>query len=337
MELSLDNLKNIEWNKCGIYKLENIYSKKIYIGQAKDIRKRLRQHFEYLNANDYRRENCSLINAWIKYNGDCFKYEILEYCLESELNDKEIYWINYFDSYNNGYNQTHGGQYNFYKHEYSEEDRKILSNLHNPKPVLQIDLSGNVINEYWSVAHASKLNNIDSRGIYSCCNNGISKSSKGYIWIYKENYDCFDLEYYLNKKQKKQIEQYDLYGNLIKIWEHGCDVVKDGFKPSSVNSCCNHQRPSAHGYIWKFVDDDFIITEEYCKKIRTDLNRLKKKKIYQIDLDNNIINTFNSMREAVRLGYSKYLITKCINGLNDLYENCKWYFEEDWLKLQSSF
>lgn len=43
MILNLDNLKVIDWNISGIYKIENIYSGNIYIGQSKDIRKRLRE------------------------------------------------------------------------------------------------------------------------------------------------------------------------------------------------------------------------------------------------------------------------------------------------------
>ena len=36
--------------------------------------------------------------------------QLLEECPIEQLNDREIYWINYYDSYNNGYNLTLGGQ-----------------------------------------------------------------------------------------------------------------------------------------------------------------------------------------------------------------------------------
>lgn len=38
-----------------------------------------------------------------------FYLEILEECPKEKLNEREIYWIDYFDSFNNGYNGTTGG------------------------------------------------------------------------------------------------------------------------------------------------------------------------------------------------------------------------------------
>ena len=110
---------------------------------------------------------------------------------------------------------TSGGQEGYRGKDWSDEERKHFSDIRNPEPVLQIDFSGNIIKEFWSVAQASKLNGIDGRGIYSCCNKGISKTAGGYIWIYKKDYDSFDLNYYLDRKQKKPVEQYDMDGNLI--------------------------------------------------------------------------------------------------------------------------
>ena len=42
MKLNLENLRTLDWNISGIYKIENIYSGNIYIGQSKDVRKRKR-------------------------------------------------------------------------------------------------------------------------------------------------------------------------------------------------------------------------------------------------------------------------------------------------------
>jgi hypothetical protein len=33
----------------------------------------------------------------------------IEECNNDLLNDRERYWINYYDSYKNGYNNTYGG------------------------------------------------------------------------------------------------------------------------------------------------------------------------------------------------------------------------------------
>lgn len=331
MILNLDNLKVIDWNISGIYKIENIYSGNIYIGQSKDIRKRLREHLECCISQNSS-ENTGLVLAWNKYGEGCFDFELLEKCTENQLDEKEIYWIAYYGSHKHGYNMTPGGQKNFNVSNWSDEDKKYFSDIKNPKPVLQIDLSGNIINEYWSVAQASKRNNYDSRGIYSCCNKGISKTANGYIWIYKKDYDSFDLDYYLSRKHKKAIEQYDMDGNLIKIWEHGCKVKEAGFSPSRINSCCNHKSMSAYGYIWKFVDDHTrIISKKYCDEARKKADSVKTSKIYQLNDNNNIIKIFKSLREVERNGFSRYLVSKCCKHEIEKYKNYIWLFENEYL------
>ena len=69
----------------GIYKITSP-TKKIYIGQSIDVNDRFTK---------YKRLNCDnqtiLIRSFRKYGVDSHKFEILEECLESELNDKERY------------------------------------------------------------------------------------------------------------------------------------------------------------------------------------------------------------------------------------------------------
>lgn len=92
---------------CGIYKIENLITHHIYIGQSVDIITRWRRH-----RDDAKNENKDypLYRAIRKYGIENFSFEIIEECQREELNDKEKYWIQYFDSYKNGYNQTIGGQ-----------------------------------------------------------------------------------------------------------------------------------------------------------------------------------------------------------------------------------
>lgn len=52
-----------------------------------------------------------LYKAMRKYGKDKFYYEILESNLEySQLLQREQYWISYYNSYKNGYNDTLGGE-----------------------------------------------------------------------------------------------------------------------------------------------------------------------------------------------------------------------------------
>lgn len=94
---------------CGIYMIKNTSNNKIYIGQSVNIYKRWEKHKSDLNNN--RHDNKHLQNAWNKYGEDCFDFSIIEECVENELNDREIYYIQLYYSYNNlyGYNMTFGG------------------------------------------------------------------------------------------------------------------------------------------------------------------------------------------------------------------------------------
>lgn len=89
----------------GIYKVTNKVNGKVYIGQSVDIGRRWRQH---MTAED----DIYFHNAIQKYGVDNFIWEVIEKCKKSELDERESYWIEYYDSYNKGYNCTKGGEGN---------------------------------------------------------------------------------------------------------------------------------------------------------------------------------------------------------------------------------
>lgn len=95
----------------GIYKVTNQKNGKVYIGQSVNIKRRWSKHKNSPfnpNALNY---DCIFYRAIRKYGIESFKFEVLEECNIDELNDKEIYWINYYNSVDRdkGYNMTEGG------------------------------------------------------------------------------------------------------------------------------------------------------------------------------------------------------------------------------------
>lgn len=93
----------------GIYKITNLINNNCYIGQSKNIKKRWKREIaDALNSNT-EAYNYPLSKAIRKYGLENFSFEIIEECLQEELNQKERYWIKYFNSYNEGYNQNLGG------------------------------------------------------------------------------------------------------------------------------------------------------------------------------------------------------------------------------------
>lgn len=94
----------------GIYKITNKINGKSYVGQSVNIHQRWTTE-KNASQNPNRHEyNYPLSKAFRKYGFDNFVFEIIEYCtLEDDLNSKEKHWIEFYDTYFNGYNQTLGG------------------------------------------------------------------------------------------------------------------------------------------------------------------------------------------------------------------------------------
>ena len=86
----------------GIYKIINLFNNKVYIGQSKNIWNRRKQHWTALYHNHH--ENAQMQKDWNKYS-KYFRFEVVEYCDISALNDREKYWIDYYNSIEDGYNQ----------------------------------------------------------------------------------------------------------------------------------------------------------------------------------------------------------------------------------------
>ena len=104
----------------GIYKITNLINNKIYIGQSIDCQRRWTEHKRSGHINptfskSIRDYNVPIHCAMRKYGIENFQFEIIEECASSQLNDKEQYWIKYYQSNNKekGYNMTAGGQQNF--------------------------------------------------------------------------------------------------------------------------------------------------------------------------------------------------------------------------------
>lgn len=89
-----------------IYKITNDINQKIYIGKTDfSIEKRFKEHCR--DAFKERNEKRPLYAAMRKYGIEHFHIELIEETDNSEK--QEIYWIEYYKAYENGYNATRGG------------------------------------------------------------------------------------------------------------------------------------------------------------------------------------------------------------------------------------
>ena len=95
-----------------IYKITNIKNNKIYIGQTIKTRPsdRYSQH-RYLANHPEQEKGVSYLHRAMASDGlDNFKFEVIEEIENQQLNDREQYWIKYYNCViPNGYNITEGG------------------------------------------------------------------------------------------------------------------------------------------------------------------------------------------------------------------------------------
>jgi len=76
--------------KSGIYRWVNNINNKTYVGSGINLTKRLRSYF---NKNELNRNPRPIQDALIKYGHKNFRLEILEYCLETKLLEREQFYL----------------------------------------------------------------------------------------------------------------------------------------------------------------------------------------------------------------------------------------------------
>lgn len=263
----------------GIYKITNKLNNKIYIGQSVNIKRRWQEHI-------YDNRKNSLIHLAIqKYGKDNFDFEVIELCEQKELDTKEQYWINYYQSFDKGYNLTRGGNSGFYYDiEAIYEDylhtqniaqtaknvgchintvRRIVrifgvnhSEQQIEKAVEQIDCQTlKVIKTYDSIKDAADAMGV-VRDAIAMAANGTHNSSAGYYWRFVGDEKQFNKEI---KQWKKAVQQFTLDNVLIATFESTAAATrslgKDGKNGGSViGAVCRGTKKSAYGYKWKYAE-----------------------------------------------------------------------------------
>ena len=141
-----------------------------------------------------------------------------------------------------------------------EQKQKIKDN--NSIKIVQIDLQGNLINEWNSMIDVQRELGYDCGTISKCCNK-INKTYKGYFWFFASEYysNEFDIEIYINKPKRENsikcaVLQIDPHSqNVIKQWDNIDDAVKTlNLDKYALLCCCRGKYKTHKNFIWKFVD-----------------------------------------------------------------------------------
>lgn len=243
-----------------IYKHTNLLNGKCYIGQTKqtDLTRR------WTGGSGYR-ETPRFNHAIKKYGWSGFTHEILETGLtKEEADEKEIYYIKKYKSNERGYgyNIREGG------HNcgtLSPEGRaKIVecssgANAPVAKAIDIYDLSGNLVMITGTLTEASAFLGTSNGAVASHCKKGTG-TLKGHMCHYHDETKGLKklpkemvFRFKENRKGCRAVAQYDLDGNLIKIYPSRKEAAKEtGANRTEIAVCLSRDgRVSAGGYMWR--------------------------------------------------------------------------------------
>ena len=241
----------------GIYKIENIINHHIYIGQSINIEERWQEHRRNGSANEQAVNkiwyNYPIYRAMRKYGIDNFKFTILEEVAVEDLNKRERYWIDYYNSYKNGYNATTGGDGHGL---FSEEQKDMIIKLWNDNYLM---------NEISNIVDMDKHTVISILQQYEPSYTIEKARHRGSIAS--------------GKAHRKAVDCYDLYNNYLITY----DAIATAAQHLHINSagiikCCQHQAPYYMNY-------RFAYHTELLWEIPPD-KHLTSRPIYKIENDN---------------------------------------------------
>ena len=169
------------------------------------------------------------------------------------------------------------------------------------KKVIQYDVNMNKIALFNYVGEVADLG-YNPDGVSNCCL-GKTNTYKGFVWKYENESDIESIN-------RKNIIQYDMNYNLVKIWDSALKASREGgYHRRYIAECCNGVRHSYRGYIWKYGEINF----------GTRIKRIK--------IDCNSTNEFNSIHEASRLtNVSRDIIYRCLNSKNKNHNGYRWEY-----------
>lgn len=213
----------------GIYKITNPNGK-IYIGQSVNIKLRFERYIKNMEGC---KTQVKLYNSLKKYSPENHKFEILEECSLEQLNEREIYWGQYYNVLNKnlGLNLKLGKG----KGSLSEETKlKIGNSLKGTKrsEETKLKMSLKQIGRKYTEHNKLKMS--------------LSKKGKKFSEDKKIN---------MKGKRCKPILQYDLQDNFIREWESFKQIKNElGYNNSSLCFCCKGIQKKSHGYKWKYKE-----------------------------------------------------------------------------------
>lgn len=258
-----------------VYKHTNKTNGKVYVGMTKNLQDRWSRQ-----GNRY--DSCSYFYKAIqKYGWDGFIHEVIEDHLTlDEANERERYWIDFYDSRNKekGYNLLAGGNTG----EMLPETRKKMSESRiayldesNIRRAVRCVETGEL---FTCTADAEQKTGILKSQIFQCCDHKPSAfTAKGYHWVYETEMPDWtptlaqlkiqEIESFRGgseeDKQKAYIARVTAKGKKVlcielnKIFLSAREASRElNIDSSRISKVCRGQAKSAGGYHWQYIEEE---------------------------------------------------------------------------------
>lgn len=138
---------------------------------------------------------------------------------------------------------------------YSEYKHGLLKQMVDAYGYAQVNLNRCTKKVHRLVAEAFLLNDKDLPEVNHKDENKLNNCVDNLEWCtsrYNMNYGDVKKRSVTSQRLHNtwKIYQYDLEGNLVKVWNSGREVDRNGFNRRSVYRCCDGKIKSFKGYLW---------------------------------------------------------------------------------------
>lgn len=277
--------------KIGIYCIENIVNHKKYIGQSINIEQRWIQHKQIANRASSDRSHYFLYQAIQKYGINNFIFYIIEECTVDELDEKEKYWISYYNTYKNGYNMTLGGSgfngcYNK-RQNILPKNFSLLNSNNELIKVAKLSKDYKILKIYPSVQEAARDNKVQATNI-SKTMIGKHKYCGDYIYMYYDSVHDLDRKSIVLRRMSDLImyesnlvyvdgylgviNELDCDGNIIQIFNNMYEIAnKYNLDLRSIKKVCSKIIQQTNGYYFEYNKDWYLNYLDEKERIESEL------------------------------------------------------------------
>lgn len=306
----------------GIYKVTYIPENKVvYVGQSINVEDRFKQHkYCYNNPNELGYKS-HFYRTLRKYGFENFHFELIEECLAEQLDEREIYWIAYFDTFKHRCNSTERGQHMAARCLNEEEIKELKQDLKENK------LSYNEMSHKYSVSNLF-ISQINKGLIYTEEQNLPlrEKSSKDYP-IRKKNHCKICGAEILNestlcwscysKEQLKKNSNLSIEDAIALLKENNRNFESVG-RQVGVNGNAIRRRLKEAGL--PFHSSDYQKPKEKKEKGYNP----PPKRCAKLDEEGNFLEVYPSVRNAEKIYNAPGCISRVCNNRRPAYHGFKW-------------